>query len=166
MSTSTEEPQEGGEGAAKPGAKPPKLLIALIGVNLALTGLVAFKTLTATPAAAAPAAAEPAPVNREVTGPVVDLDPFVVNLNEPGSARYLKITMQAELANGAAKRVFDKSKQLIRDQMLRYLSGLTVADTLGPDNKDTIRGELETAVADVIGDDKLNRMIFAEFVVQ
>lgn len=162
--SSNEEPTDGAEAPATPGSKPPKILVALLGVNLALTGLVAFKTLTAKPGVAH--AAEPDSVKREVTGPVVALDPFVVNLNEPGSARYLKVTMQAELANGAAVRVFEKSKQLIRDQMLRYLSGLKVADTLGPENKDHIRADLEAAVADVIGGDRVHRMIFAEFVVQ
>ncbi len=165
MSTS-EETDGGPETPPTPGSKPPKVLVALLGVNLALTGLVAFKTLTASPAAAQTAAQGPVPVNRQVTGPVVGLDPFVVNLNEPGSARYLKITVQAELANGASVRVFEKSKQLIRDQMLRYLSGLKVADTLGPENKDTIRAALEASVAEVIGEQRIHRMIFAEFVVQ
>ncbi len=164
MST-TEDAEGGPEAASPPASKPPKILVALLGVNLALTGLVTFKTMTASPAAAQ-AAHGPAPVGREVTGPVVGLDPFVVNLDEPGSARYLKITVQAELANAAAVRVFEKSKQLIRDQMLRYLSGLKVADTLGPENKDTIRSALEGAVADVIGEARVHRMIFAEFVVQ
>lgn len=162
--SSNEEAPEGGDAAAAPAAKPPKVLVALLGVNLLLTGLVAFKTMTAKP----PKPHEPKPElpKREVTGPVIALDPFVVNLNEPGSARYLKVTMQAELANAAAVKVFEKSKQLIRDEMLRYLSGLKVADTLGPENKDHIRDDLEAAVAEVIGEDRIHRMIFAEFVVQ
>ncbi len=164
--SSNEEVPEGGEAPAVPGPKPPTILVALLGVNLALTGLVAFKTLTMKPGVAHAGPAAAAPLTREVTGPVVGLDPFVVNLNEPGSARYLKVTMQAELANGAAVHVFEKSKQLIRDAMLRYLSGLKVADTLGPDNKDHIRADLEAAVAEVIGDERVRRMIFAEFVVQ
>ncbi|HVV83350.1 MAG TPA: flagellar basal body-associated FliL family protein [Kofleriaceae bacterium] len=167
MSSSSSEEGGAAHEDAAAGSKPPKILVILLGANLALTGLVAFKTLTAKPAVAhAETAGADDPVKREVTGPVVALDPFVVNLNEPGSARYLKVTMQAELANGSAVKVFDKSKQLIRDAILRYLSGLKVADTLGPDNKDHIREDLETAVSDIIGEDRLHRMIFAEFVVQ
>jgi flagellar basal body-associated protein FliL len=163
--TSNEEPQDGVEAAPTPASKPPMIVVALLGLNVALSGLVAWKTLTAKPAAAHTSASSAAPT-REVTGPVVGLDAFVVNLNEPGSARYLKVTMQAEVADRAAARVFEKSKQLIRDEILRYLSGLKVADTLGPENKDKIRGDLEAAVSDVIGEDRLHRMIFAEFVVQ
>jgi flagellar FliL protein len=164
--SSNEEPEEASEAPAPPGNKPPIIVLALLGLNLAVTGLVAFKSLTAQAAPAAHHAAAAEPPSREVTGPVVALDPFVVNLNEPGSARYLKVTMQAELANRSATRVFERSKQLIRDEMLRYLSGLTVADTLGPENKDRIREDLEEAVSGVIGADRLHRMIFAEFVVQ
>ena len=167
--SSPEEDPEPHKPAAPPGPKPPKILVILLGVNLAVTGLVAFKTMTAKPAAAHGGGgghAEPEAPRREVTGPVIALDPFVVNLNEPGSARYLKVTMQAELANASAVKVFEKSKQLIRDQMLRYLSGLKVADTLGPENKDHIRDDLEAAVAEVIGEERIHRMIFAEFVVQ
>ena len=167
--SSSEEPQDGAE-AKPPGSKPPVIVMALLGLNLAVSGFVAFKLVTAPHAAHAAKAgaggADGDAPSHEVTGPVVALDPFVVNLNEPGSARYLKVTMQAELADRAATRVFEKSKQLIRDAMLRYLSGLKVADTLGPDNKDRIREDLETAVADVIGAERLHRMIFAEFVVQ
>lgn len=164
--SSNEEDSDSTEAPVAPGPKPPTIVVALLGVNLALTGLIAFKTLTAKPAAAHADTPASEPLQREVTGPVVALDPFVVNLNEPGSARYLKVTMQAELTNGAAVRVFEKSKQLIRDAMLRYLSGLKVADTLGPDNKDHIRADLEGKVAEVIGEERVRRMIFAEFVVQ
>jgi flagellar basal body-associated protein FliL len=153
--------------AAPPGPKPPRVVLALLGLNLAITGLIAFKVLTGgTVEAHSAQAAAAEPPKREVTGPVVALDAFVVNLNEPGSARYLKVTMQAELANRAAARVFEKSKQLIRDEILGYLSGLKVADTLGPENNDRIREDLEAAVTDIIGAERLHRMIFAEFVVQ
>ena len=170
MSSSNDDTTPGADGAP-PANRSPKVVLALLALNLLVTGGVAFKTLTAKPAAAAAAPAAcgpevPTERAREVTGPLVAIDPFVVNLNEPGSPRYLKVTMQAELADRAATRTFEKSKQLIRDEMLRYLSGLTVADTLGPDNKDRIRDDLEAAVASVIGANRLNRMIFAEFVVQ
>ena len=145
------------------------VVVALLGVNLALTGLVAFKTLTAKPAAAhaqTASAGSAGTLPPEITGPVLPLEPFVVNLNEPGSARYLKVTMSIELADKSSGRPFEKSKQLIRDSILRYLSGLTVADTLGPENKDHIRDDLQAAVAEIIGEERLHRMIFDEFVVQ
>src|SRR5262245_43566918 len=100
--------------AALPPAKPSKALLALLVLNVAATGLVAFKVLTAAPAQAAPAHKEHAEApSSEVTGPVVALDPFVVNLDELGTSRYLKVTLEMELfPQGAA--ALTKSKQLVR----------------------------------------------------
>jgi len=114
---------------------------------------------------AAPAPATERP-RREVFGPLVMLDPFVVNLNEPGSPRYLKIQLQVELLDGAAVKTFEKSKTLVRDDLLSYLSGLTMAETLGAENKNHIRGELESRVGELVGEGRVRRIVFADFVVQ
>ncbi len=150
-----------------PAAKPPMVVVALLGLNLALTAgglLMAVKNGKPAHAAAPHVAAGPPP--REVTGPLITLDPFVVNLDEPGSSRYLKLQLQVEVSNASAAKLFEKSKQLIRDDLLSYLSGLKVADTQGTESKDKIRTELEAAVAEVIGEDRVHRIVFIEFVVQ
>ncbi len=144
------------------------VVVALLGLNLALTAAGLFMAVKhGKPAHAAPAhGAEAGPPPREVTGPLITLDPFVVNLDEPGSSRYLKVQLQVEVANPAAVKLFEKSKQLIRDDLLSYLSGLKVADTQGAPNKDKIRDELFAAVAEVVGEDRVHRVVFIEFVVQ
>jgi len=148
-------------------AKPSKGVLGLLVLNLAGTGLVAFKVLTAQPAeAAAPhaAAAEVSP--NEVSGPVVALDPFVVNLDEPGTSRYLKVTLEMELKPGGGEETLVKSKQLIRDTILSHLSGLHVKDTLGAEAKDKIRGDLLAKITKLLGPEKVRRMFFQDFVVQ
>ncbi len=155
--------------AGPPAPKPPMVVVALLAVNLLLTAaglFMAVKKGQPAHAAAGGHAAAAGPPLREVTGPLITLDPFVVNLNEPGSSRYLKVQLQVEVANGAAAKAFEKSKQLIRDDLLSYLSGLKVADTLGAESKDKIRDELQAAVAEVIGEDRVHRVVFIEFVVQ
>lgn len=164
----SDEPAETEAPPGPPAAKPPMIVMALLGLNLLLTAAGLFMAMKqAKPAHAGTEHAAPAgPPPREVTGPLVTLDPFVVNLDEPGSSRYLKVQLQVEVSNGAAAKAFEKSKQLIRDDLLRYLSGLKVSDTLGADNKDKIREALEGAVAEVIGEERLHRIVFIEFVVQ
>src|SRR5262249_33325511 len=135
-------------------------------VNLAASGFVVFKLLTAPPAEAAhDSHAQHEPPTGEVTGPVAALDTFVVNLDEPGTARYLKITLQLELFPHA-EPALEKSKQLIRDTILSHLSGLHLKDTLGSEAKEKIRGELMANVSKLIGPDKIRRMFFQDFVVQ
>jgi len=141
-------------------------MLGLLAANLAGTGFVAFKLLTAHPVEAAPTHAEPvaAASTTEVTGPVVSLDPFIVNLDEPGQSRYLKVTLEIELTG--SEEAFIKSKQLVRDAILSHLSGLHLKDTLGAEAKDKIRGDLMTKLGKLLGPDKVRRMFFQDFVVQ
>ena len=86
--------------------------------------------------------------------------------DEPGTARYLKLTVQLELVDAKAEEIIEKSKQVIRDEVLRHLSGLKLADTLGAKAKDTLRDEIMKMIEDIVGKGKVRRMFFQEFVVQ
>ena len=167
MSDSAEEaPAEEAKPKAPKGGTSP-IVMALLVLNLGASGFGVFKLMTAPPAAAAtmPAPHEEKPA-KEITGPVIALEPFVVNLDEPGNARYLKMTVQLELVNEHDGEVIEKSKQVIRDEVLSYLSGLHVKDTLGATAKDTIREELMKRMQAVVGEHKIRRMFFQEFMVQ
>jgi len=157
------------DAAAKPAAAgTPKALLLLLVLNLGASGFLVFKTVTTPPAAAA--TAEPKKEEKAegaVKGPVVPLDPFVVNLDEPGNPRYLKLTLQLEMSNeDAAKSLEEGAKQPIRDQVLGYLSGLKVADTLGEANKQKIRDGVLGRVGAAIGKDNVRRLFITDFVVQ
>jgi flagellar FliL protein len=169
---SEEAAPEAAEGAPKgkdkaPKAKAPLLIIALLVINLGATGFGVFKILNM-PTASAATKAEVVyqKETKEVTGPLVPLDAFVVNLDEPGTARYLKLTVQLELVDAKAEEIIEKSKQVIRDEVLRHLSGLKLADTLGAKAKDTLRDEIMKMIEDIVGKGKVRRMFFQEFVVQ
>ncbi len=160
----SDEPTENPE--APPAPRPPKVVVALLAVNLLLSGFILVKVMGA-PALAAPkeAHAQEAP-RREVVGPLVVLDPFVVNLDEPGIPRYLKVQLQVEVKDGGAAKVLERNKTLVRDAVLGYLSGLKVNETLGAASKDRIREELETQVTEILGEGRVRRIVFADFVVQ
>jgi flagellar FliL protein len=151
--------------AAGGAAKPSKIVLILLVLNLGASGFATFKLMTAKPAAAAPAEAPQAPLTNEVVGPVVALDPFVVNLDETPS-RYLKVTLQLELIDKDAEAPLVKSKQLIRDSILSHLSGLKVSDTLGAAAKEKLRKEITERLEKVLGPNKVRRAFFQEFVVQ
>jgi flagellar FliL protein len=153
--------------ADPPPAKSSKAMLGLLVLNLGATGFVVFKLLTAQPAEAAVPAhpAAPKETTAEITGPIVGLEPFVVNLDEPGTSRYLKLTLQIEVAP-KAEEVLAKSKELVRDTVLSYLSGLHLKDTLGAEAKDKIRKDLLVRLGKLLGPDKLRRMFFQDFVVQ
>lgn len=151
---------------ALPGAKPSKIILILLALNLGASGFTTFKVVTAESAHGEAEHKAPEPVGPEVQGPVIALEPFVVNLDEPGQSRYVKITLQLELASPEAEHPLEKSKQLIRDMILSHLSGLKLGDCLGAAAKDKIRTELMTKVGSIVGPGKIRRMFFQEFVVQ
>ena len=102
----------------------------------------------------------------DVVGPVLALKPFVVNLDEPGPSRYLKLTLQFELVAADFEEMFSKNEQRIRDAILSYLSGLRVADLLGSAAKDKLRGEITRQMEAIVGPRKVRRVFFQEFMVQ
>jgi len=169
MSDAPAEEAPAADGNAKP-AKPKggtsPIVMALLVLNLGASGFGVFKVMTASPAAAAPAPVKEEKSGKEIVGPVVALDPFVVNLDEPGNARYLKMTAQLELVTEKDAEAIEKSKQVIRDEVLNYLSGLHVKDTLGAGAKDAIREALMKKFEAIVGEHKIRRMFFQEFMVQ
>ena len=158
----SEEPAKPAAPAAPAPARGGKALVLLLVLNIGATGFIAFKVVTAHPAEAAPAPAAPA---EAVAGPMVALDPFVVNLDEPGTARYLRVTLQLELFPDA-EPTLEKNKHLVRDAILGYLSGLHVKDTLGTEAKDHIRTDVLARLAKLVGPTTVHGVFFQEFVVQ
>ncbi len=138
------------------------LTLLLVVLNLGATGFVAYKSLK--PPHVVMEATPPPP--KDEAGVVAPLDPFVVNLNEPGSSRYLKATFEVEVAGKPAADELDHQKRAVRDDVLRYLSGLTVADTAGEANKAKIQESVIARIDKQLGGGKVKRLFFTEFVVQ
>jgi flagellar protein FliL len=155
---------------AAPAAKTPlltKLTPILLLANLGAAGAGVFFQMKPKPVVVVTGTPEPEkPAEPAGPGPSAPLDSFVVNLNEPGNSRYLKATFELELSDGHAAEALEKDKRGVRDEVLRYLSGLTVADTLGAENKDKIRAEIVARVDKELGGGKVKKVFFNDFVVQ
>jgi flagellar protein FliL len=160
--------------AAAPAAKASlftKLTPVLLLANLGAAGAGVYFQMKPHPIIVmpAPAAAAEAPSHgggESGPGPTAPLDSFVVNLNEPGQSRYLKATFELELSDSHAADALERDKKSIRDEVLRYLSNLTVADTLGAENKDKIRAEIVARIDKQLGQGKVKKVFFNDFVVQ
>ena len=99
-------------------------------------------------------------------GTLVAVDDFIVNLNEPRSTRYLKVRFTLELGE-ATPELLGERKDVVRDAVLTYLSGLTVDDVRGADTKDALREEIAARVSVAVGmPGGIKSVMFTEFVVQ
>lgn len=147
-----------------------RVVIGVVVLNLCITGFIGFRLTRPASGNSAlkqkVAIAEGAGLRRPNDALVETFDPFVVNLNEEESTRYLKLTFELEMVDTAARADVQKMKRVLRDNLLRYLSSLTVKDTVSEFSKNKIADTIINRTHEVIGPSRVRRLFFGEFVVQ
>lgn len=98
-------------------------------------------------------------------GPLMDMDPFVVNLDETGSNRYLKIKFSLELAGEPARPYLEARMARIRDKMIAYLSSLNFDAVRGQQGKTLVRDGVHERIAE-IAPGMVTHVFITDFVVQ
>jgi len=93
---------------------------------------------------------------------------IIVNLNEPGGNRMLKIsiTFEFKAKNKKLKEALSKRESQIRSVIIMYLSGLSYVQTTGSANKELILKTIKKKVNEVLQEGKIRKVFFKEFVVQ
>ncbi len=150
--------------AGKPKSKLPLVLIVVALVAAAGAGGFLYRRSSAqatSAAAAAPAA------TTNVTS-VLQLDSFVVNLQDASGNGYLRVTLSLGLAAAATD---DKDKQAaylprLRDTILGVLGTRTVDELLTPDGKIKLKTDLLAAINTAVPDLQCKEVYFTEFLVQ
>ena len=123
----------------------------------------------AAPAAEPAAPAHPAPAvvpGAKGSGPVEELEPFVVNLKDEGQLFYLKMKVALELAAPEWVDQLEKHKLRVRNKVLLHLSNLTIGETFGVENKQKIEEALTKTAKEILGPASVIHVYITEFVVQ
>ncbi len=102
-----------------------------------------------------------------------DLDPVVVNLNDPGVTRYVRIGLTLEI-NGTldekeGKAFLDQKKPLMKHWLTLYLSNQTIEDARGEKNLMRMQTQIsETLNAGLFpeGKPRIKSVLFKEFAIQ
>jgi len=97
---------------------------------------------------------------------LVKLETLVVNLSDPTGRRYLKATMEVEMANAAAAADLNANMPKIKDMLLMLLSSKTYADIATMDKKLELKNEIVDRLNLVVGKAKIKGVYFTDFVVQ
>ncbi len=108
----------------------------------------------------------PAEAEAEVGGQLVTLDAFVVNLSDPMGRRYLKTTLDVEVANAAAAAELTAAMPKVKDTLLLLLSSKSFADISSMDKKIELKNDIVSRLNQIIGKNKVRNVYFTEFVVQ
>lgn len=149
---------------AKAGNKKKILAVGLAaGVLVLVCGALAWKFALHKP----PQGEEQAPVEEHAKAPpfLYSLDPFIVNLFDPKSVRYLKVTLQLELA-GLTKEEVDAQVPKIRDSLIILISSKKLEEVASMEGKLRLREEILFRINRILGEGKTREIYFTDFVVQ
>lgn len=99
-------------------------------------------------------------------GPTSSLEPFVVNLADPGRPRYAKIVVQLELDAEPAAGEIEGLKPKVRDSLIMLFSSKTSEEMTTVGGKETLRNEIIRRLNSLLTTGKVAEVYFTEFVVQ
>ena len=99
-------------------------------------------------------------------GQMFQLEPFVVNLNEPRGNRYLKTTIQLEMEGDTLQSELERRQAQMRDIILALLTSKTTKELQQLEGKFHLREELLSRLNQLLVSGKIKRVYFTEFVIQ
>lgn len=106
------------------------------------------------------------PADEEVAN-VVDMPPFVVNLADTESARYLRIAVSLGIGEGESEAKPDPLfTTRVRNALLAVLMTKTSTEILTPEGKLALRKELLKAAKAASDEPKVEAVYITEFIVQ
>ena len=99
-------------------------------------------------------------------GPLYSLDTFIVNLADEGRSRYLRVTMDLELAQSMyAGDLKDRLSQ-VRDSILMILPTKQFDEIASMEGKIALRDEIMAKLNELFAYQVVTNIYFTEFVVQ
>ena len=120
------------------------------------------------PASAQAQTAEPEPEAEAPTG-IVPMEPFVVNLADQGSSRFLRCNLSLVLAEEEeAKELSEKPVDLarVRSAILELLAEQQADGLVTPEGKEALKKAIADRAAKAVHELKVVDVLFSEFVIQ
>lgn len=152
-----------------------KMLLIAAGVLVLLVGgVTAFMLLggekpapqeTAQGTAGGTLAATPAG-QPEVIGPMVDIEPFIVNILDQDGTRYLKAAITLEMADAEAVEAVNQRMPQLRDAILLLIGNKSFNELSDLQGKLQLRSELLDRLNKILSNGSVRKIYFTDFVVQ
>lgn len=99
-------------------------------------------------------------------GPIFDLEPFIVNLEDQKDTRYLKAKLSLELKGQKATEELNKRLPQIRDIMIEVLSSKTYSELATLHGKEHLKNEIMIRLNSILKTGTVRNVFFTEFVMQ
>lgn len=94
------------------------------------------------------------------------LDPFLANLADETSSRYLKMSLQVEFVDAEPPAAFEARLPQIRDVILTLVTSKTFADIRTAEGKERLREDVIDRINHVLAQEAVKSVYFTEFIVQ
>lgn len=99
-------------------------------------------------------------------GPLFSLDTFIVNLADVERSRYLRVTMDLELASATDTSKLNDRLPQVRDRILMILPSKTFDEIASMEGKKALRDEIIDKLNNLFPTAVVTNIFFTEFVVQ
>lgn len=99
-------------------------------------------------------------------GPVIDLEPFVLNLADRDQLRYLKVAIKLQLDRPENETDFADKLPAIRDALLVLLTSKESRGLRTVDGKMLVRDEIGGRVNTIMKKGKIRQVFFTDFIIQ
>ncbi len=116
--------------------------------------------------APAPDAAATAPVANGTIGPMVEIEPFIINILDEEGTRYLKAAITLETNNDPVVEEITQRMPQIRDAILLLVGNKTFGELADLQGKLQLRSELRERLNKLLSGGRVQKIYFTEFVVQ
>jgi len=153
------------EDIAKPKKKKGKglILIIIVAVAVVLGGGGAFFFLSKSGGDKAQKKGEATAKDESA---MFSLDPFVVNLGDQGTNKFLKVSMQLELSSQAAMESAKAKTPQLRDAVINLLTSKTSDTLMSPEGKLQLKDEINMMANQILGNNTVKNVYLTEFVMQ
>ncbi len=102
----------------------------------------------------------------QTDGTTVTLPSFLVNLADPLGRRYIKLTMDIEVANPEVVKEVTAQMPKIRDSIIMLLTSKSYADISSMESKLVLKNEILARLNQALGGTKVTRVFFTDIVIQ
>jgi flagellar protein FliL len=94
------------------------------------------------------------------------IESLVVNPSGTAGTRFLIATVTVELDDAKSVDLLKAREAATRDALLNVLGGKTVDQLSDVESRDTVRAELATAIAGVVGERRVRKLYLPQWVLQ
>jgi flagellar FliL protein len=100
---------------------------------------------------------------------IINFDPFVVNLSDPGTPRFLRVTLGLVVEGEKPAKEFAENavvRTKVRSSLLEMLSQQQASQLVTPAGKDALKKAIVERAEHNAEELKVNDVLFTEFIVQ